>query len=69
MRGRYRSFRVAPLLATFGLVMVLALQGAPEAKAQAAQPMRWSDPATWPNNKVPVAGDKVTIGRDKDVVL
>ena len=32
-------------------------------------PTNWSDPATWPNRKVPVAGDKVTIGRDKDVVL
>jgi cell migration-inducing and hyaluronan-binding protein len=30
---------------------------------------RWSDPATWPNRKVPVAGDKVIIARDKDVVL
>jgi hypothetical protein len=29
----------------------------------------WSDPASWPNHKVPTAGDKVTIGRDKDVVL
>ena len=26
------------------------------AVAQAA-PTNWSDPATWPNNKVPVAGD------------
>ena len=69
MRGRYRSFCVAPLLATSGLVVMLAFQGAPEAKAQAAQPTRWSDPATWPNHKVPAAGDKVTIGRDKDVVL
>ena len=69
MRGRYRSFCVAPLLATSGLVIMLAFQGAPEAKAQAAQPTRWSDPATWPNHKVPAAGDKVTIGRDKDVVL
>src|SRR6188768_371465 len=34
-----------------------------------AKPTNWSDPATWPNRKVPVAGDKVTIGRDKDVVL
>ncbi len=69
MRGRYRSFCVAPLLATSGLVIMLAFQGAPEAKAQAAQPTRWSDPATWPNKKVPVAGDKVTIGSDKDVIL
>ena len=30
---------------------------------------RWSDPATWPNRKVPAAGDKVTIGQDKEVVL
>src|SRR6187200_309265 len=30
---------------------------------------RWSDPASWPNRKVPVAGDKVTIGKDRDVVL
>src|SRR6187401_1331091 len=29
----------------------------------------WSDPNTWPNRKVPIAGDKVTIGRDKDVIL
>ena len=36
--------------------------------AQAA-PTNWSDPNTWPNRKVPIAGDKVTIGRDKDVVL
>ena len=69
MRGRYRSFCVAPLLATSGLVIMLAFQGAPEAKAQAAQPTRWSDPATWPNHKVPVAGDKPTISKDKDVVL
>ena len=61
MRGRYRSFCVAPLLATSGLVIMLAFQGAPEACAQAAQPTRWSDPATWPNHKVPVAGDKPTI--------
>src|SRR6188508_2275035 len=36
--------------------------------AQAA-PTNWSDPSTWPNRKVPIAGDKVTIGRDKDVIL
>jgi cell migration-inducing and hyaluronan-binding protein len=29
----------------------------------------WSDPASWPNRKVPAAGDKVTIGRDRDIVL
>src|ERR1700734_795894 len=30
---------------------------------------RWSDPATWPDKKVPAKGDLVTIGRDMDVVL
>src|SRR5690349_24021637 len=35
----------------------------------AATPTNWSDPNSWPNRKVPVAGDKVTIGRDKEVIL
>src|SRR5690606_34045641 len=30
---------------------------------------RWSDPATWPNRKVPAAGEKVTIAKDKEVIL
>ena len=29
----------------------------------------WSDPKSWPDGKVPRAGDAVTIGRDKDIVL
>ena len=29
----------------------------------------WSDPKSWPDGKVPGAGDAVTIGRDRDVVL
>ncbi|HEY4211637.1 MAG TPA: G8 domain-containing protein, partial [Steroidobacteraceae bacterium] len=69
MTRRYRSFFLIPVLSTLGLVAVLAFVGAPEARAQTAQQLLWSDPATWPNHKVPVAGDKVTIGRDKDVVL
>ncbi len=39
------------------------------ASVSAVAATKWSDPASWPNNKVPAAGDKVTIGRDKDVVL
>src|SRR5262245_46633679 len=31
--------------------------------------MRWSDAATWPDRKVPRAGDKVTIAAGKNVVL
>jgi hypothetical protein len=34
-----------------------------------AQSLRWSDPATWPNNQVPVAGDKVTIPSDQEVLM
>src|SRR6187549_202309 len=57
------------------LLLLSALSGFLAAGAQAqdagalAKPTNWSDPATWPNRKVPVAGDKVTIGRDRDVVL
>ena len=30
---------------------------------------RWSDPATWPDKKVPGKGAAVTIDKDMDVVL
>jgi len=43
----------------------LALGGIAEVGAQ----QNWSDPATWPNGKVPAAGDKVVIPRDKNVLL
>ena len=66
MRKQSRSLL---LVSTLGLVGALAVVGAQEGRAQTAKPTKWSDPASWPNNKVPAAGDKVTIGRDKDVVL
>ena len=37
--------------------------------AAQAQSNRWSDPATWPNNQVPAAGDKVMIASGQDVIL
>jgi cell migration-inducing and hyaluronan-binding protein len=37
--------------------------------AVAMKQTRWSDPATWPNGRVPRAGDAVTIARDMDVLL
>src|SRR5690606_22849069 len=46
-------------------VPALAFGGIAEVRAQ----QNWSDPATWPNGKVPVAGEKVIIPRDKEVVL
>jgi len=51
------------------LVSALLLGGAFAVQAQDAQSTNWSDPNSWPNRKVPVAGDKVTIGRDKNVIL
>ena len=46
---------------------MLSVAQAQNAAAPAAS--RWSDPATWPNRKVPAAGEKVTIAKDKSVVL
>src|SRR6185437_5902033 len=38
-------------------------------KASTASAKRWSDPATWPDKKVPGKDAAVTIGRDMSVVL
>jgi cell migration-inducing and hyaluronan-binding protein len=49
----------------------LAISGGSDALAQtsAARSGAWSNPDTWANRKVPVAGDRVTIARDQNVVL
>ncbi len=39
------------------------------AQAADAKATKWSDRATWPNNKVPAAGDKVEIPTGKNVIL
>src|SRR4029077_13059009 len=66
---RYRSFLLASLLPAFLVVSAFAVVQAQEGRSPSAQPARWSDPATWPDRQVPLAGDKVTIAADKDVVL
>ena len=66
---QHRSFLLASLLPAFLLVSVFAVVQAQNAGTPAAKQARWSDPATWPDRKVPVAGDKVTIAEGKDVVL
>ena len=48
-------------------LQVCCLLGA--ATAAQAQELRWSDPATWPGNKVPAAGEQVTIESGKEVIL
>jgi cell migration-inducing and hyaluronan-binding protein len=65
VKKQKRSFFSVSLLPAFFIASAFTV-----VQAQAAEaPTRWSDPATWPNSKVPAAGDKVTIGRDKDVIL
>jgi hypothetical protein len=55
----------APLLSR--ALQVCCLLGA--ATAAQAQDLRWSDPATWPDNKVPAAGEQVTIASGQQVIL
>ena len=69
MSKRHRSFLLASLLPAFLLGSVFAVVQAQNAGAPAVRQTRWSDPATWPDRKVPAAGDKVTITRDKNVLL
>jgi hypothetical protein len=69
MTKRYRSFLLVSLVPAFLLCGVFAVVHAQNAGSPAARPTNWSDPATWPTGKVPVAGDTVTIEKGKDVVL
>ena len=69
MSKQHRSFLLASLLPAFLLGSVFAVVQAQNAGAPAVRQTRWSDPATWPDRKVPAAGDKVTIAKGKDVVL
>jgi G8 domain len=69
MRKQYRFFFLVSLVPAFLLGSVFAVVQAQNAGTPAVKQSRWSDPATWPGRKVPVAGDKVTIEKGKDVVL
>ncbi len=70
MRRRNRSFLFALLVpavflvSAFGVVVAAQEQG-----SQAVKQELWSNPATWPDRKVPRAGDTVTIEKGKDVLL
>jgi cell migration-inducing and hyaluronan-binding protein len=57
------------LLPAFLLVSVVAVVQAQGERTPAAGQARWSDAATWPDRRVPRAGDKVTIPAGKHVVL
>ena len=73
MRMQSRLHLLVLLLAaslSLGFGAGASAQGAPaQAPASAVHWARWSDPASWPDGKVPGAGDAVTIGRDRDIVL
>src|SRR6187397_1138375 len=56
----------------YSLFPAFLLAGVFAAQAQGAgsvKPTNWSNPATWPNKKVPAAGDKVEIASGKEVIL
>src|SRR6187549_1149565 len=69
MRKKNRSFLLMSLISASLLLSVLAIVQAQNPAAPTGKATKWSDAATWPNRKVPVAGDKVTIDAGKEVVL
>ena len=69
MSNLHRSFLLASLLPAFLLVSVFAVVQAQEGKSSAVKQTRWSDAVTWPDRRVPRAGDKVTIAAGKNVLL
>jgi cell migration-inducing and hyaluronan-binding protein len=81
MRTTSRLFRLSWLLPAALVLGAAAEAGAQDSHdhmnmampaqgpAAAMHQSRWSDPASWPDGKVPGAGDAVTIARDKDIVL
>ncbi len=69
MSERRCSVFRASLVPALLLGGVFAVIGAQEGRAESVKPTNWSDPATWPDHKVPKAGDKVTIESGKEVVL
>src|SRR5690349_24979198 len=67
MSKKNRSVLLVSLVPAFLLGGVCAVAQAQTGSSATAT--NWSNPNTWPNRKVPIAGDKVTIGRDKEVIL
>ena len=64
MSEKNRSFLLFSLIPVVLLGGVFSIVQAADAKAT-----KWSDPATWPDNRVPAAGDKVEIASGKSVIL
>src|SRR6478672_7334364 len=64
---QHRSFILASLVSAVLLLSASAVVQAQNGGSPAAR--RWSDPATWPDKKVPARGDVVTIEKDMNVIL
>ena len=62
MRKRYRSFLLL-LVPAFFLLSGWTYLAGQEKRPSAGNGTRWSDPATWPDRKVPGKGDAVTIAK------
>ena len=69
MTRKYGSLLLMSLVPGLLLCNGLTVAHADNAGSSGATKALWSDPATWPDHKVPVAGDKVTIESGKQVVL
>ncbi|MGB6449685.1 MAG: G8 domain-containing protein, partial [Steroidobacteraceae bacterium] len=70
MKRQYCSFLLALLVPAFFLVSAFDVVAAAEEQgSHAVEQELWSNPATWPDRKVPRAGDTVTIETGKDVLL
>ena len=70
MRKQLRPVLLALLVPAFALASASAVAEAAQSKgSQAIKATRWSDRSTWPNRKVPRAGEKVTIAAGKEVIL
>ncbi|MEN9705808.1 MAG: hypothetical protein RLZZ393_1687, partial [Pseudomonadota bacterium] len=64
MKKEYRHFLLALCVPALALISATTVVDAAPVKAT-----RWSDRASWPNGKVPAAGDKVSIASGKEVIL
>ena len=68
MQKRYRLL-LSLLVPAFFLLGGWSYVAGQEKSPSVVKETRWSDPATWPDRKVPGKGDAVTIAKDKAVVL
>ncbi|HXR91515.1 MAG TPA: G8 domain-containing protein [Steroidobacteraceae bacterium] len=70
MSRQYRSFLLAWLVPALCLVSAFDVAAAAQEQgSRALKQQLWSNPATWPEGKVPGAGDTVSIEKGKDVLL